>query len=155
GFEGILLAAGLFAGLAVHTLLDLTNTLGVTLFAPFSRRRFCLAWVFFIDLTVLLLTLVTVCLTIWIFVQNGEVPASPAVACFLALGTFVGVKGLLRTRAGSLAPDATSLMPSALCPWRFFGVVEGSARVRLFEINTITGGRKTLHEQEVFDAQYA
>ena len=41
GANGVLFGAGLFVGLAIHTLLDLSNTLGVTLFAPFSRKRFC------------------------------------------------------------------------------------------------------------------
>jgi membrane-bound metal-dependent hydrolase YbcI (DUF457 family) len=155
GTDGLMLGAGLFAGLTVHALLDFTNTLGVTLLAPFSRKRFCLEWVFFIDAVVLLLTLLATCLTIWTFLQIGEVSVRYAVAFFGALAAYVFAKARLRMRAGSLAPDAISLIPSALRPWRFFGVVDGEARVQLVQINAVTGNRRTLHEQEVIDAPYA
>src|SRR5262249_720788 len=55
GWNGFDLGLGLLAGLVGHTLLDLTNTLGVALFLPFSRKRFCLEWVFFLDAVVSLL----------------------------------------------------------------------------------------------------
>jgi membrane-bound metal-dependent hydrolase YbcI (DUF457 family) len=155
GIEGLMLGAGLFAGLTGHALLDFTNTLGVTLLAPFSRKRFCLEWVFFIDAVVLLLTVITAGVTIGKFGRSGEVPARYAVAFFAALTAYIGAKAMLRMRAGALAPDALSLIPSALCPWRFFGVVDGKTRVRLFQINAVTGVRRTLREQDVFDAAYA
>src|SRR5262249_15935669 len=53
GWSGVELGGGLLAGLHGHSLLDLTNTYGVAWFAPFSRRRFCLEWLFFIDSFVL------------------------------------------------------------------------------------------------------
>jgi hypothetical protein len=39
----------LVAGMSLHALLDWTNTYGITLWLPFTRRRFCAEWVFFID----------------------------------------------------------------------------------------------------------
>src|SRR5215468_216664 len=47
GWRGIEVGMGLFAGFVGHSLLDLTNTYGVAWLTPFSRRRFCLEWVFF------------------------------------------------------------------------------------------------------------
>jgi hypothetical protein len=127
----------------------------VTLFSPFLRKRLCLEWVFFIDAIVLLLTLIGVCFTVSTFSRNGEVPGQIAVAFFAVLTTYVAAKAVLRMRAGSLAPDALSLIPSALCPWHFFAVVNGEFRVRLFRLNAITGERKAICEQVVFDAAYA
>jgi hypothetical protein len=127
----------------------------VTLLAPFLRKRLCLEWVFFIDAFVLLLTLVTTILSAWIFSRNGEVPGRVALVFFGALATYIVVKAMLRRRAGSFAPDAVSLIPSALRPWCFFGVINGDNRVSLFQINGITGSRKGLAEQEVLDAAYA
>ncbi len=46
-------ALALALGMAFHSLLDWTNTYGITLLAPFTRRRFCREWVFFIDGVVL------------------------------------------------------------------------------------------------------
>ena len=155
GIDGFLLGAGLFAGLAVHTLLDFSNTLGVTLLAPFSRKRFCLEWVFFIDTFVALLTFTTTVFTLCLFYRNGDVPAGYAVLFFGAMAVYFGAKGMLRRRAAAVAPDPITLMPSALWPWRFFGVTETGSCIRIVEINAITGRHETLADQEVLDATYA
>ncbi len=153
--DGLLLGAGLFAGLAFHTLLDFTNTLGVTLLAPFSRRRFCLEQVFFIDAFVFVLTLATAGASLWLFYQHGDVPAQYAGGFFGTLAIYFGAKAVLRHRAGALAANAVTLMPSALLPWRFFGVEQRANLVKRFQINAITGNQEALAQQEVFDAAYA
>jgi membrane-bound metal-dependent hydrolase YbcI (DUF457 family) len=155
GANGFLLGAGLFAGLVFHTLLDFTNTLGVTLLAPFSSRRFCLEQVFFIDAFVLLLTFITTGASLWLFYRNGDVPARYAGGFFGTLAVYFGAKAILRRRAGALAVDAVTLMPSALWPWRFFGVEQLGTTIQRFQINAITGSRKALAQQEVLDAAYA
>ncbi len=155
GAAGPLLGAGLFAGLVIHTLLDFSNTLGVTLLAPFSLKRFCLEWVFFIDACVLMLTLIMAGFSLWLFYRSGDVPTRYAGIFFGVMAVYFGTKGILRRRAGALATDAVSLMPSALWPWRFFGLEECRNCVRRFQINAITGSQKTLAQQEVFDAAYA
>jgi membrane-bound metal-dependent hydrolase YbcI (DUF457 family) len=155
GTDGLLLAVGLFAGFVIHTLLDFSNTLGVTLLAPFSRKRLCLEWVFFIDAVVLTLTLATTCLSLWLFYQNGDVPIGYAGTFFGTMATYFCAKGFLRHRAWALAADAATLMPSALWPWRFFGVSESGNYIRRFQVSAITGSRKSLAQQEVFDATYA
>ena len=154
GLDGFMFGAGLFSGLVFHTFLDFTNTLGVTLFAPFFSKRLCLEWIFFIDAFVLLITAVATGLSVWRFSRDGEVSGQMALAFFGVLVIYIVVKGMLRKRAGSLAPDALSLIPSALCPWWFFGVVNGEKRVCLFQINAINGGREALAEQEILDAAY-
>jgi membrane-bound metal-dependent hydrolase YbcI (DUF457 family) len=155
GADGLLFSAGLFAGLVIHTLLDFSNTLGVTLLAPFSRKRFCLEWLFFIDAFVLTLTFITAGISLWLFYRNGDVPTSYAGIFFGTMAVYFGTKGILRRRAGALAIDAVTLMPSALWPWRFFGVEECGNCVRRFQMNAITGSQKALAQQEVFDDAYA
>ncbi|HLP78178.1 MAG TPA: metal-dependent hydrolase [Candidatus Paceibacterota bacterium] len=155
GLDGLLLGTGLFAGLVFHTLLDFSNTLGVTLFAPFSRRRFCLEWVFFIDAFMLALTAAATAMTLWFYIGKGDVPVHPAVLYFGTMTAYFAAKGLLRKRAGTLAPEAITLMPSALWPWRFFGVAESGNRVCLFQVNAIIGSRETLAHQVVLDEGFA
>ena len=155
GADGLLLSAGLFAGLVIHTLLDFSNTLGVTLLAPFSRKRFCLEWVFFIDAFVLSSTFITAGFSLWLFYRNGDAPTLYAGTFFGTMAVYFGTKGILRRRAGALATDAVTLMPSALWPWRFFGVEECGNCVRRFQLNAITGSQKTLAQQEMFDDAYA
>jgi len=87
--------------------------------------------------------------------RNGDVPAQYAGAFFGAMAVYFGTKGILRRRAGALAANAVTLMPSALWPWRFFGVEERGTRVLRFQVNAITGSQKPLAEQEVLDAAYA
>jgi membrane-bound metal-dependent hydrolase YbcI (DUF457 family) len=155
GVDGLLLGLGLLGGLAIHVLLDFSNTLGVTLLAPFSPKRLCLEWVFFIDAFVALLTFTVTAYTLWRFFRNGEVPVVYAGIFFGAMAIYFGAKGTLRRRAGTLAPEAISLMPSALWPWRFFGVAETGNCIRLFRINAITGRRAALANYEVLDATHA
>lgn len=155
GFNGTMLACGLFAGLVVHTLLDFTNTLGVTLVAPFSPRRYCLEWVFFIDAVVVLLTGTFAGITIARFFTAGEVPLRYAVTFFTVLASYVAVKARLRYRAGSMAPEAVSILPSSLWPWRFFGVARHEDRITVFEINALTGQRHSVRELQTLDDQYA
>jgi membrane-bound metal-dependent hydrolase YbcI (DUF457 family) len=155
GVDGLLFGSGLLVGLAIHALLDFSNTLGVTLLAPFSRKRFCLEWVFFIDAFVLPLTLAVTGIALRRFNQHGDVPAQYAGIFFGTLAIYFGTKGMLRRRAGALAPEAITLMPSALWPGRFFGVSGTGKRIRLFQINAITGRQHTLANQEVLDATHA
>ena len=90
-----------------------------------------------------------------LFYRDDDVPTRYAGIFFGTMAVYFGTKGILRCRAGALAPDAVSLMPSALWPWRFFGLEECGNCVRRFQINAITGSQKTLAQQEVFDAAYA
>ncbi len=155
GGNGLLLGLGLFVGLSIHVLLDFSNTLGVTLLAPFSRKRFCLEWVFFIDAFVALLTFTATSFTIWLFYQNGEVSVGCAAIFFGVMVVYFGAKGFMRRGAAAIAPDAITMMPSALWPWRFFGVTETGSCIRIIQVNAITGRSELLANQEVLDTTYA
>jgi len=154
-FDGVSLALGMFAGFALHTLLDWSNTLGVTLLAPFSRRRFRLEWVFFIDAIVMAATGIAVAGTLREFNRERTVSGRYATVFFVSMGAYFVAKGVLRHRAGRLAPEALSLVPSALVPWRYFGFVPTGDRVRLFHLNAITGREKTIATHTILDADYA
>jgi membrane-bound metal-dependent hydrolase YbcI (DUF457 family) len=155
GLDGWLFGVGLFTALAFHTLLDFSNTLGVTLLAPFSKKRFCLEWVFFIDAFVLVLTAVMAALSVWLFVSAETMSDRPAILFFGILAIYFCAKGWLRSRARLMAPESVALIPSALWPWLFFGVVNRGGRVNRFQINALNGARVALAEQEVFDDIYA
>jgi membrane-bound metal-dependent hydrolase YbcI (DUF457 family) len=155
GLRGVELGGGLLAGLIGHSLLDLTNTFGVAWFAPFSRRRFCLEWVFFIDSVVLISTAVTLALVIPIWFRTGEVPVSYAMAFLAFLSAYVLGKGMLRQRAGRFCPAAKSLVPSALVPWRFFGTEPLGHAIAFLRVNAITGARSPLGEVAVLDDSFA
>jgi membrane-bound metal-dependent hydrolase YbcI (DUF457 family) len=116
----------LVLGMALHVALDWTNTYGITLWAPFRRRRSCGEWVFFIDAFVLL---GSVALT-W---PAGPWPALVYGALLLA---YIGLKGRLRRRAlRRCPPDTLALLPSALWPWRWFGCRREGDRVHLFQVD--------------------
>jgi membrane-bound metal-dependent hydrolase YbcI (DUF457 family) len=155
GANGWMLGLGMFAGLALHTLLDFSNTLGVTLFAPFSRRRRCLEWVFFIDAIALGITGATVGWMLWCIFEKGEGSAGLAITYFGMMGLYFFARGLLRWRAGRLVPDAVSLMPSALWPWQFLGATADGSCVRLFVLNVITGDRKEYSVCDILDGTHA
>lgn len=153
--DGLSLGFGLFAGLAVHTLLDLSNTLGVKAFVPFLKRRFCLEWVFFIDGITLTLTFLATAFIIWRYLRGGDAPVCVTVIFVGILTVYFGAKGLLRARAETLVPQAISLIPSALMPWRFFGVIESGDHVDFIQVNALMGNRESIARQAVIDRDYA
>ncbi len=151
GGNGWLAGLGLVVGMGLHTLLDFTNTLGVKLFAPFYRKRLCAEWIFFIDAFVIALTMSLATLTARSFARNGEVPVPYAVSFLAILAGYVAMKGLLRRRAGRLAPTSITLIPSALWPWRFLGLERSTNRMTLFHINALSGDRKELAQHVILD----
>ncbi|MHC4957790.1 MAG: metal-dependent hydrolase [Planctomycetota bacterium] len=126
----------LAAGMTLHVLLDWTNTYGITLWAPFSRRRFSADAVFFIDASVVALSVVASALCAWLW------PAPPwtATAYAILLAAYIAWKFVLRRRALTRCDGApSSLLPSALVPWRWFGCRRDGDTVHLFRVNgTVT-----------------
>jgi membrane-bound metal-dependent hydrolase YbcI (DUF457 family) len=155
GWRGIELAMGLMAGFVGHSLLDLTNTYGVAWFTPFSRRRFCLEWLFFIDAIVLVGLATALALTVPMWFRQGLVPGIYAMAFFGFLFVYVLCKGVLRRRAGAFCPDSKSLVPSALVPWRFYGTMRQQRSISLFRVNAITGACSMIVEAPVMDEVFA
>lgn len=155
GVHGILVATGLFAGLALHTLLDFSNTLGVTLLAPFSRRRFCTESVFFIDAFVLAITLPAGAYTLSRFGRDGEVSWHCAEIYFTTLTIYFAAKAVLRHRARRIAPEALSIMPSALWPWRYFAISKRQDCSQIDQVNAVTKTRQLVNRQDILDDSYS
>ncbi len=124
-------AVALVAGMSLHAVLDWTNTYGITLWAPFTGRRLCAEWVFFVDAIVLLLSAAAL---IAVVVSWPPGPG-PAIAYATALLIYIVIKGRLRARALRCCPPETlALLPSALLPWRWFGCARDGDAVRLFRV---------------------
>jgi membrane-bound metal-dependent hydrolase YbcI (DUF457 family) len=136
GLPGV--GLGLALGMLFHGLLDATNTYGITLLAPFTRRRFCTEWVFFIDATVVVLTTAALAAVLAAWPEPGwKVQA----AWGAALALYWTAKALLRRRARRLGPPgAIALLPSALVPWEYFGCAPDVDAVRTWRVSAL-GGR--------------
>jgi len=154
GGNGLALAAGLFAGLAGHTLLDLTNTFGVALFKPLTNRRFCVEWVFFIDAIMLLATAIALGFVVPGLLRGEPVQAWRRAAYFSFIAAYVISKGALRRRAAKLLPEAQSLVPSALVPWQFFHAQTRQDAVVVQRLNVLTGTTVAVGQVPVLDAPF-
>lgn len=145
-------APALGIGMTLHALLDVTNTYGITLLAPFSKRRFSLEWVFFIDAFVLVAT--AVALTLVVRALAGGAGTSTVAAAYGAvLAVYWTAKALLRRRAARHAPPGTlALLPSALVPWRFLGCARVDDEVMTFSLNAVTGRRDDEQRRSVQDS---
>ena len=87
-----------------HSLLDLTNTYGVAWFMPFSNRRFCLEWVFFIDAVVL--ASLGVVLGLILVLVTGWLPFDPICAILVASNILWMGGKLIRQSVGGLMDEA-------------------------------------------------
>jgi membrane-bound metal-dependent hydrolase YbcI (DUF457 family) len=154
GVNGFELGGGVLAGLAGHTFLDMTNTFGVAWLIPFSRRRLCLEWVFFIDALTLALVVTTLALLGREWFRNEAVSPSYAVVFFGLLSLYIIVKAVLRSRAGKSYPNAKSLIPSTCIPWRFFGTEREQNSIVLFKANALTGSRTTAARVALLDESF-
>lgn len=144
----------LVAGMTLHAVTDWTNTYGIMLLAPFTRRRFCREWVFFIDAVVIALCLLAVAALAlrWNGPRGIEVQAAWAGALLL----YWLAKVWLRRRALAASPPGThSLLPSALVPWLFLGCARQGDRARTFRINALDGAVGNVREHALLDAQFA
>jgi hypothetical protein len=149
-------AAGLALGMLFHCALDYTNTYGITLLAPFSRRRFCAEWVFFIDAVVIVASLAAL-LGIWQYQQRhaGELGYGVQLVYGAAMLGYWGGKLALRRRALRLSPPGTlSLLPSALVPWHFFGCAQHGESVVLFRVDLWRGRMREEQRVAILDAHY-
>lgn len=146
---------GLGLGMALHSLLDWTNTYGIRLWAPFTRGRICGEWVFFIDLPVLLACAAGMALVL-VDAGQGSLPGpglSLAFACFLA--AYMAVRfGLRRLALARTPADTAALVPTAFLAWRFLGAVRNQDRVRLFSLNALTGRMGDESEVPVLDDRF-
>lgn len=142
-------------GMTFHTALDWTNTYGITLFAPFSRRRFCREWVFFIDAFVIAATVATL-LPILVRWRRGEPLGFALQAVYaLVLVAYWIAKVALRARALRACPEGTlALLPSALFPWTFLGCCRDGALVRAFRVYALSGRVEEEERVDVLDGSF-
>ncbi len=140
---------GLALGMLFHGLLDATNTYGITLLAPFTRRRYCAEWVFFIDATVAALTIAALA---WVLSRWPE-PGWKVQAAYTALlALYWSGKALLRRRAARLGPPGPlALLPSALLPWEYFGCARELDVLRTWRINALSGALKDERRVPILD----
>lgn len=155
--EAVAGGAALALGMLFHSFLDVTNTYGIRLLAPFSPRRYCTEWVFFVDSVVLLATIPAFA---WVGYRLAMArDAGWKVQAFYgaAMAVYWLAKVALRKRAARLGPAGSlALLPSALVPWEFFGCTRDGGRVRLYRINAWTGAllddrRVDIHDEAWLD----
>lgn len=146
----------LAAGATLHSLLDASNTYGVTLLWPLSRRRFATEWVFFIDAGCLALTAAALAVAGPRLARAEAVPAWLPVAYLAACLAYWWWRADLRRRAATAAPPGTlALIPSALWPRRFYGVArEGDAEVSTFTLDLGAGELRDHVRHAVHDAAF-
>jgi len=157
GLEAAWAGPALAAGMLVHTLLDLTNTYGIALFAPLSRRRFSMEWIFFIDAFVIAASGLSLGLAYRAIQTRGHAPPSIAIGFCAFFLLYAGLKAWLRSRAAKLAPEGTlALMPSALVPWHFLGCARSSEdRIETFLVDLLRGELRDQEEQTIHDGDLA
>lgn len=133
---GLVVGAGLAAGMVIHSLLDLTNTFGIALLLPAQTNRRCLELMFFVDAGTMAITTGAL---VWItvIIGTGGVPGwPPTLAWLTGMTLWLVVRYILRSRAQRIAPAGTkALIPSAWNPFRFYGTAAGSTELRLFTID--------------------
>lgn len=145
-------ALTLALGMIFHSLLDVTNTYGIALFLPFSKRRFSTEWVFFIDSVVIAISYPTLI----ILTQFQSLPGKSVLACYCcAMLIYWFSKFALRRRALSFSPPETvSLLPSALYPWQFLGCSQQNNEALLFQVNSLTGTLSREESVTLFDSDH-
>jgi len=150
------LALGLGLGMLGHVLLDVTNTTGVAVFAPFSRKRFCLEWVWFTDKLVMLFSVLMLALVCW----NRNQPDADTLSLPLGFLVFIliywSMKGWLRQLAKKHAPHQTiSLVPHSWAPWQFLGIRRRQhSEMEAFRLNALSGQTTALRRYLIYDLQY-
>lgn len=153
--EGLGLAVGLVLGMTLHSLLDYTNTLGIALLLPFSRRRYCLEWVFFLDAVVMVASVAALAAVLPALVAGREVGWwAPAIYASAMAGYWL-LKAALRFIAGRRAPaDTQTILPSALIPWQFLGCRQTGDTATLFRLDLLTGRATDYAQHTILDAAY-
>jgi membrane-bound metal-dependent hydrolase YbcI (DUF457 family) len=145
---------GLCLGAALHAFLDLTNTYGVRALAPFSARRFCWEWLFFIDSVVILLTVpaaIFAAMTLGTLNPIGQQVAYGYAGCLLA---YLAARGVLRRIARMRCPkNVVSMIPSALWPWEYFVCSRDGDMARIAKLNALTGRQPQIAAHPIYDSQ--
>jgi membrane-bound metal-dependent hydrolase YbcI (DUF457 family) len=160
GHESAMLGGGLALGLGLgmlgHVLLDVTNTSGVAVFVPFSRKRFCLEWVWFTDKLVMLFSVLMLALVCWNWNQPNPDTLSLPLGFFVFILIYWSMKGWLRQLAKKHAPHQTiSLVPHSWAPWQFLGIRRRQhSELEAFRLNALSGQTTALRRYVIYDLEY-
>ncbi|MCA9098368.1 MAG: metal-dependent hydrolase [Planctomycetaceae bacterium] len=100
-------AIGLGLGALLHSFLDLTNTFGVRAFAPFSSRRYCWEWLFFIDAFIIGITVPTAIYVLLSISQPEWESKRVAMVYGAILAGYVLGRGVMRWRIARRFPPGT------------------------------------------------
>ncbi len=120
------------AGLWIHIALDLSNTFGIALLWPLSRRRFCLDAVFFVDLTLWTMTLAAA--TAMYVVESRWIPWIYAAS----FTSYIVFKNYLQSHVRrKLTCDLA--IPSSWHPFHFFILEDRGGESRAFLYNAASG----------------
>lgn len=140
-------------GAAFHSFLDITNTYGLMLFAPFSKRRFCMEWLFALDMTVTVSTLATLLVLECVPPDTGRWLVAGYVAVMVLYWL---LHAALARRARYLVPAGTvSVIPSAFVPWRFLCCRKEGREAVTFQLDALRGRVQREQRWPLLDAQYA
>lgn len=132
--------AALALGMIVHVLMDYSNTYGVALLLPFSRKRRSLEWVLFIDAGVLAITAAAGACLGWTYYRYGYFGSVIGATYAGVLAAYWLFRGLLRRHAAKWAPEGTlALVPSAWWPWIYLGCAPAENGILTFTLNGLTG----------------
>jgi len=125
---------GLCAGLVIHVLLDVLNTFGIQLFWPFTKRRFCLDAVFFVDT-------IAWTLTAGFFAIVAADLVSPGIAAigYATLFSIYGLAKLALQRRVKARLNIDFAIPSAWNPFDFFLLTRREGRLETSTYNALTG----------------
>lgn len=136
---GNVLAIGV--GILVHVLLDYSNTYGISLLYPLSKKRFALDSIFFID-TFLFALSISVLLLKYHF------------ALYMTLFLFYVIFKILLQRNVHKKLHADFTIPSALNPFDFYIYQNGNGQILTYQYNALTRKRRNYKEQENIDERY-
>ena len=136
GDDPVFLAA--LAGLWIHIALDLSNTFGIALLWPLSRKRFCLDAVFFVDLTLWIMTLAAAAASYLL-----DSPWTPWIYA-ASFTSYVVFKNFLQSHVHrKLACDLA--IPSSWHPFHFFILEKRDRESRAYLFNAANG--RSSHER--------
>ncbi len=128
----------LILGWLIHIGLDYSNTYGITLFYPLSKKRFSLDAIFFVDTFLLTLTasMLYFAYDIWFYLTT-----------FLF---YLLLKKWMQTRV-KISLQAQFVIPSALNPFDFY-IYENREKIVTYNYNILFNVKRNLKEYEKLDA---
>ena len=151
----LLLPVGISLGMLMHSLLDLTNTYGIQILAPLSRRRFAWEWVFFIDMTIIALCLVFIGIIVWQQLAFSFVPSYISAVFLMSLCIVLIMRAYTKILAKKVSPQETiSLLPCAFWPWRYLGCLRSEEKCVTFEVSLLKKEVQYTQEYSILDKEY-